>query len=102
MPAGGGQSGPRSQSLSCSVMTGVIACAFGGNLFKLNKCPRLPIAGHIGPGRLDGVRQIVSATRREGVEAPVTFDELQDRDMIVIGVIDKSPAQPLSGLRQLV
>ena len=43
------------------------------------------LAGDIGVG---GVRQMVAASRRQRLEAPVRLDEFEDRNVVGIGVVD--------------
>jgi hypothetical protein len=42
------------------------------------------------PEECAGIWQIVAATRRQRLQAPVALDELQDRSMVGIGVIDEA------------
>src|SRR5260370_30646272 len=45
---------------------------------------------HVGAGRLYRVWQVVTAAVRERAQTAVALDKLQDRDMVVIGVIDEA------------
>src|SRR5258707_5388378 len=38
----------------------------------------------------DRVRQIVATTGRDGREIPVALDELQQRHMVIVGMVDKA------------
>src|SRR5215510_8599090 len=45
------------------------------------------VAGHIGIVLMrDRVGEVIAAARRERPETPIALDELQDRDMVIVGV----------------
>src|SRR6185437_13181529 len=39
-----------------------------------------------------GVGEVVAAARRERLQLPVPLDEFEDRDMVIIGVLDMAAA----------
>src|SRR5437899_1088642 len=53
---------------------------------------RRAVAGYVRLWRR--VRQVVLAEAGQRGQAPVLFDELQDRDVVVVGVVDRAVPRP--------